>query len=54
MKEVPGSFWWPLVTQLQAFGSLPLTEYFPLQFHQLISKKIKQHQKIQQPLTSFS
>lgn len=38
-KEVPGSSWWSLVTQLRAFGSPPLAEYFPLQFQQSTSKK---------------
>lgn len=38
IKGVPGSLWWSLVTQLQVFGALPLTEYFPFQVHQLISK----------------
>lgn len=33
IKEVPGSSWLSLATQLQAFGSPPLTEYFPFQFH---------------------
>lgn len=38
-KGVPGSFWWALVTQFQAFGSPTLSKYFPLIFDQLISKK---------------
>lgn len=45
-KGIPESFWWPLVTQFQAFGSPSLSKYFPLIFDQLIPKKKKRHKKI--------